>query len=101
MYVLYFKLIYSYDVKIKLFIPHDSKKKIFGRAFKMIKTGGRNNHGWYGNTCCTILFLVVWAFYLYMVAGIWLLGILLLWKPDRELTDMLFSGLAIIMPNCE
>ena len=24
--------------------------------------------GCYGNTCCTILFLVVWAFYWYMVA---------------------------------
>ena len=34
----------------------------------MIKTGERNNHGCYGNTCCTILFLVVWAFYWYMVA---------------------------------
>ena len=33
----------------------------------MIKTGERNNRGCYGNTCCTILFLVVWAFY-------WLLG---------------------------
>ena len=31
----------------------------------MIKTGGRNC---YGNTCCTILFLVVWEVYWYMVA---------------------------------
>ena len=41
----------------------------------MIKTGEPNNRepnnrGCYGNgnTCCTILFLVVWAFYWYMVA---------------------------------
>ncbi len=32
----------------------------------------RNNRGCYGNTCCTILFLVVWALYGHSI-GIWLL----------------------------
>ncbi len=60
----------TYDVKIMLdssLVKHKKKIKNFGfyltagRAFKMRKTGER---GCYGNTCCTILFLVVWAFYM-------------------------------------
>ena len=58
----------------------------------MIKTGERkkrvsvitverNNRGCYGNTCCTILFYSL----LYGNSiGIWLLGILLLWKPNLQ-----------------
>ncbi len=96
MYVLYFKLIYilallhSYDVKIKpLYHNYDRliHKKIFldlshrwPGIFSMIKTGERNNRGCYGNTFCTML-------YGYSI-GIWLQGILLLWKSDREFTDI-------------
>ncbi len=98
---MYVKLIYcyiQYDVKIKLriklriklsqaFIPYDRlihKKKFFGfyltagRAFKMIKTGERK-------------VAPVAPFYSLLYGrsiGIWLLGILLLWKPDREFTDI-------------